>query len=153
MFEAEADYLGLQYMYKAGYDPQALVTFFEKLDALEKHKPGTLARAFSDHPATPDRMYRSEVEIATIMPAKPDYIVTTSEFDDVKSRLARIENKRKINDKQRRQQAHTPPHQRSHQRPQQPHHQLRRRPSHPRPPQLTRSSRNKGEPSRLALFM
>ena len=99
MFESEADWLGLEYMYKTGYDPQALITFFEKLDALEKHKPGTLARAFSDHPATPDRMYRSEVEIATIMPPRPDYIVTTSEFDDVKARLARLENKRKINDK------------------------------------------------------
>ena len=99
MFESEADWLGLQYMYKAGYDPQALIQFFEKLDALEKHKPGTLSRAFSDHPATPDRIGRSEDEIATIMPARPDYIVTTSEFDDVKSRLARLENKRKLNDK------------------------------------------------------
>ncbi len=99
MFESEADWLGLQYMYKAGYDPQAFVQFFEKLDALEKHKPGTLSKAFSDHPQTPDRIEHSEVEIATIMPAKPDYIVTTSEFDDVKSRLARIENKRKLNDK------------------------------------------------------
>ncbi|HEY6412603.1 MAG TPA: M48 family metallopeptidase [Edaphobacter sp.] len=99
MDEAEADYLGLQYMYKAGYDPQAFIQFFEKIDALEKHKPGTLAKVFSDHPQTPDRINRSEDEIATIMPAKPDYIVTTSEFDDVKARLARIENKRKLNDK------------------------------------------------------
>ena len=99
MFEAEADYLGLQYMYKAGYDPQALIQFFEKIDALEKHKPGTLAKAFSDHPQTPDRIGHSEDEIATIMPARPDYIVSTSEFDDVKGRLARIENKRKLNDK------------------------------------------------------
>ncbi len=98
-FESEADWLGLQYMYKAGYDPQAFVQFFEKLDALEKHKPGTLSKAFSDHPQTPDRIEHSEVEIATIMPAKPDYIVTTSEFDDVKNRLARLENKRKLNDK------------------------------------------------------
>ncbi len=98
-FESEADWLGLQYMYKSGYDPQAFIQFFEKLDALEKHKPGTLSKAFSDHPQTPDRIEHSEVEIATIMPAKPDYIVTTSEFDDVKSRLARIENKRKLNDK------------------------------------------------------
>jgi len=97
--EAEADFLGVQYMYKAGYDPQSFVTLFEKLDALEKHKPGTLAKAFSDHPQTPDRIANSEDEIATILPAKPEYIVTTSEFDDVKSRLARIENKRKINDK------------------------------------------------------
>ena len=98
-FEAEADWLGLQYMYKAGYDPQAFIQFFEKLDALEKHKPGTLAKVFADHPQTPDRIARSEEEIATIMPPRPDYIVTTSEFDDVKARLARLENKRKLNDK------------------------------------------------------
>ncbi|HEX7157452.1 MAG TPA: M48 family metalloprotease [Edaphobacter sp.] len=97
--EAEADWLGMQYMYKSGYDPQAFVQFFEKIDALEKHKPGTLARVFADHPQTPDRINRSEDEIATILPAKPDYIVSTSEFDDVKARLARIENKRKLNDK------------------------------------------------------
>jgi hypothetical protein len=98
-YEAEADYLGLQYMYKAGYDPQAFIQFFEKIDALEKHKPGTLAKVFADHPQTPDRIAHSEDEIATIMPARPDYVVTTSEFDDVKARLARIENKRKLNDK------------------------------------------------------
>jgi hypothetical protein len=97
--EAEADYLGVQYMYKAGYDPQAFVTLFEKLTALEKHKPGALSKAFSDHPQTPDRIANTEDEIATILPARPDYIVTTSEFDDVKARLARIENKRKINGK------------------------------------------------------
>ncbi len=97
-FEAEADWLGLQYMYKAGYDPQAFIQFFEKIDALEKHKPGTLAKVFADHPQTPDRIMHSEEEIATIMPSRPDYMVTTSEFDDVKTRLARLENKRKIND-------------------------------------------------------
>jgi beta-barrel assembly-enhancing protease len=96
MDEAEADWLGVQYMYKSGYDPQAFVQFFEKLDALEKHKPGTLAKVFADHPQTPDRIIHSEEEIATILPARPDYVVTTSEFDDIKGRLARIENKRKI---------------------------------------------------------
>jgi hypothetical protein len=97
MDESEADYLGLQYMYRAGYDPQSFITFFEKIDALEKHKPGAVAKLFADHPQTPDRIQRSEEEIATIMPAKPDYIVTTSEFDDVKGRLLRLENKRKLN--------------------------------------------------------
>jgi len=97
--ESEADWLGLQYMYKTGYDPQAFIQFFEKIDALEKHKPGTLAKVFADHPQTPDRINRSEDEIATIMPAKPDYIVSTSEFDDIKTRLARLENRRKLNDK------------------------------------------------------
>jgi beta-barrel assembly-enhancing protease len=98
MDEAEADWLGVQYMYKSGYDPQAFIQFFEKIDALEKHKPGTLAKVFADHPQTPDRILHSEEEIATILPARPDYMVTTSEFDDVKTRLARLENKRKIND-------------------------------------------------------
>jgi hypothetical protein len=98
IFESEADWLGVQYMYKSGYDPQAFIQFFEKLDALEKHKPGTLAKVFADHPQTPDRIMHSEEEIATILPARPDYMVTTSEFDDVKARLARLENKRKIND-------------------------------------------------------
>jgi predicted Zn-dependent protease len=97
-FESEADWLGLQYMYKAGYDPQAFIQFFEKIAALEKHKPGTLSKVFSDHPQTPDRISHSEEEIATIMPARPDYIVSTSEFDDIKGRLARIENKRKLRD-------------------------------------------------------
>jgi beta-barrel assembly-enhancing protease len=98
-YEAEADYLGIQYMYRAGYDPQGMVSIFEKLDALEKHKPGALSKAFSDHPATPDRIANVETEIATILPARPDYLVTTSEFDQVKARLARIQNKRGINDK------------------------------------------------------
>ncbi len=98
-FEAQADWLGVQYSYRSGYDPQGLVTMFEKLQALEKNKPGVLAKAFADHPQTPDRIARSEQEIATILPARPDYLVTTSEFDTVKTRLARIQNKRKIDGK------------------------------------------------------
>ncbi len=97
-FEAQADYLGVQYMYRAGYDPQAFITFFEKIQALEKRKPGLVAKAFSDHPQTPDRILHSQEEIARILPAKHDYLVTTSEFDDVKARLARIENKRRLTD-------------------------------------------------------
>jgi predicted Zn-dependent protease len=97
-FEAEADYLGLQYMYKAGYDPQSFVAFFEKLQAMEKKKPGTLAKTFASHPQTPDRIAASQNEIEKILPAKAEYTVTTSEFDDVKSRLASLENRRKPND-------------------------------------------------------
>jgi predicted Zn-dependent protease len=97
-FEAEADFLGLQYMYKSGYDPQAFVAFFEKIEALEKKKPGTLSKAFASHPQTPDRITKSQEEIAQILPARPEYTVTTSEFDDVKGRLASIENKHKVTD-------------------------------------------------------
>jgi beta-barrel assembly-enhancing protease len=98
-FEAQADYLGVQYMYRAGYDPQAFVTFFEKIQNLEKRKPGMVAKAFSSHPQTPDRIEHSQEEIAKILPPRDEYVVTTSEFDDVKGRLARIENKRRLTDK------------------------------------------------------
>jgi len=97
-FEAQADYLGVQYMYRAGYDPQAFISFFEKVQALEKRKPGLVAKAFSDHPQTPDRILHSQEEIARILPARDEYTVTTSEFDDIKARLARIENKRRLTD-------------------------------------------------------
>ncbi len=94
--EREADYLGLQYMYKAGYDPNAFVSFFEKIEAEEKRNPGTIPKLFSDHPPSPDRMEAAQREIATILPARDQYIVTTSEFDMVKARLLRIENRQKV---------------------------------------------------------
>jgi hypothetical protein len=97
-FEAEADYLGIQYMYKAGYDPNEFVNFFEKIQAQEKKKPGSMAKVFTDHPQTPDRITKSQEEIATILPPKDQYIETTSEFNDMKSRLAAIENRHKVED-------------------------------------------------------
>ena len=97
-FEAEADYLGVQYMYKTGYDPQAFLAFFEKVQAQEKEKPGRLAKAFATHPQTPDRITKTQEEIHRILPARPEYLVTTSEFDEVKARLASLENRRKIQD-------------------------------------------------------
>ncbi len=98
-FEAQADFLGTQYLYRAGYDPQALVTFFEKIENLEKRKPGLISKAFASHPETPDRIEHTQEEIATLLPPRNEYLETTSEFDDVKARLARIENKRKLDDK------------------------------------------------------
>jgi beta-barrel assembly-enhancing protease len=97
-FEAEADYLGIEYMYRAGYDPSAFVSFFEKIQAMEKNNPGTLSKAFDTHPQTPDRIEKSQDEIRKILPAKQQYVVTTSEFDEVKARLAAIENKHKVID-------------------------------------------------------
>src|SRR5580700_1598076 len=97
--EREADYLGLEYMYKAGYDPNAFVAFFEKVSADEKKQPGTIPKIFSTHPPTPDRIEASQKEIATILPQRAEYIVTTSEFDVVKHRLQLIEQNVKVNDK------------------------------------------------------
>jgi beta-barrel assembly-enhancing protease len=97
-FEAQADYLGVQYMYRAGYDPSAFISFFEKIEAMEKKKPGTLSKAFDTHPPTPDRIEKAQAEIREILPSKKEYIVTTSEFDEVKARLAAIENRHKVID-------------------------------------------------------
>src|SRR5215467_7061885 len=94
--EAEADYLGLQYLYKSGYDPTAFVDFFEKIQTLEKKKPGTLAKIFSSHPPTDNRIKAAQSEIQKILVAKPEYVVNTSEFNDVKNRLAMLHNRRKV---------------------------------------------------------
>ena len=96
--EYEADYLGLQYMYKAGYDPNAFVSFFEKIEAEEKRQPGTIPKVFSTHPPTPDRVVSIQKEIGDILPARDEYIITTSEFDTVRERLRRIENHNKLLD-------------------------------------------------------
>jgi predicted Zn-dependent protease len=96
--EREADFLGLQYMYKAGYDPNSYVTFFERIQADEKRRPGTIPKVFSTHPPTPDRIENSQKEIARILPARNEYIVTSSEFDSVKGRLRNIMFKTKAQD-------------------------------------------------------
>lgn len=98
-FEEEADLLGLQYLYKTGYDPTAFVDFFEKIQSLEKKKPGTMAKVFSTHPMTDDRIKNSQKNIQEILEAKPEYVVTTSEFNDVKERLMAMHNRRKVDDK------------------------------------------------------
>ena len=99
-FEAQADFLGMEYMYKAGYDPQSFISFFEKIEAQEKKKPGTLSKAFMSHPMTPDRVSAAQNEMRTVLPPRPEYIVDTSEFQGVKARLASIENRHKLqNDK------------------------------------------------------
>jgi predicted Zn-dependent protease len=99
-FESEADMLGLEYMYKTGYDPVAFVDFFEKIQSLEKKKPGTMAKVFSTHPMTDDRIKVAQKNIATILKAKPEYVVSTSEFNDVKSRLIMLHNRRRVNVKE-----------------------------------------------------
>jgi predicted Zn-dependent protease len=98
-FESEADMLGLQYMYKTGYDPEAFVDFFEKIQSLEKKKPGTMAKVFSTHPPTEDRIVAAQKNIQELLKARPEYVITTSEFNDVKGRLAMLHNRRKVDDK------------------------------------------------------
>ena len=88
--EAEADYLGIQYMYKAGYDPNSYVAFFGKVIQEERQQPGSVPGIFMDHPPTPDRIVKSVEEIKEILPKRNEYLVTTSEFNDVKGRLQTV---------------------------------------------------------------
>ena len=91
--EEEADKLGVQYMYAAGYDPGAMATMFEKLEAKNKKKPGFIARAFATHPAPPDRR-ASALALAARFPEHEEYVISSSEFQKVKSRLLRLSNAR-----------------------------------------------------------
>ena len=93
--ETEADFLGLQYMYKTGYDPTSFVSFFEKIQAQEKKKPGKLAKAFSTHPPTGDRIEKTQANIATILPESQQYVLNTSEFDKIKGKLLAFENRKR----------------------------------------------------------
>jgi predicted Zn-dependent protease len=88
--EAEADYLGIQYMYKAGYDPNSYVAFFGKVIQEERRQPGSVPNIFMDHPPTPDRVVKAVEEIKEIIPKRDEYLVTTSEFNDVKARLQTV---------------------------------------------------------------
>jgi predicted Zn-dependent protease len=97
--EAEADYLGIQYMYKAGYDPDSYVTFFGKLIDLERRSPGSVPKIFADHPPTPERILKSEEAIKEILPKRDQYLVSTSEFEDIKSRLETVISNRKLGQK------------------------------------------------------
>jgi beta-barrel assembly-enhancing protease len=94
--EREADHLGLQYTYKAGYDPTAFVDFFEKIETLEKKKPGSIAKVFMTHPMTDDRIKASQEEIQKDPEPKAEYAVNTAEFNDVKARLAMLHGRRQV---------------------------------------------------------
>jgi beta-barrel assembly-enhancing protease len=100
--EREADFLGLQYMYKAGYDPNSYITFFEHIQADEKRRPGTIPKVFSTHPPTPERIANAQKEIARILPARPEYIVTTSDFENIKERLRDITYQSKFSERRNR---------------------------------------------------
>ncbi len=94
-FERQADFLGVQYLYKSGYDPTAMVEFFERLQAMRKRDKGAIAKAFSSHPMTASRIREVQKTIDRILPDRPLYSVSSSEFDDVKQRLAQLRGRTK----------------------------------------------------------
>ena len=91
--EEEADKLGVQYLYAAGYDPNGMATMFEKLAAQNKKKPGKVAKLFSTHPQSVDRR-ESVLTLAARFPEREEYVISTSEFQKVKGRLLRLSNAR-----------------------------------------------------------
>ena len=94
--EEEADKLGVQYMWAAGYDPSAMATMFEKLEAKNKKKPGTISKMFADHPAPADRR-QAALNLAARFPEREEYVISSSEFQRVKNRLLRLSNARVTN--------------------------------------------------------
>jgi beta-barrel assembly-enhancing protease len=93
-FEAEADHLGVEYLYKAGYDPQAFISFFERIKIVRKREQSAISKAFSTHPQTADRIRKTQKEIQTILPSRDKYVVSSSEFEEVKARLSTAANRR-----------------------------------------------------------
>jgi predicted Zn-dependent protease len=96
--ESEADYLGVQYMYAAGYDPNGALSIFEKIESLRKTKPGLMARMASTHPMDADRIAKTQQEIQEILPAKPEYVISTSEYRAMRDRVIGFGDRRKTDD-------------------------------------------------------
>jgi predicted Zn-dependent protease len=96
--EAEADYLGVQYLYAAGYDPNGAISIFEKLESLEKKQPGAVARIFATHPMDAARIQKTEEEIGRILPARDEYLINTSEYTVIRQRLIAQEARKKAAD-------------------------------------------------------
>jgi beta-barrel assembly-enhancing protease len=88
--EREADLLGLEYQYVAGYDPQTFVQFFERLHVKEKERQNLVSKAFDTHPMMEERIRRAQEEISTLLPEKTEYVLDTGEFQEIKTRLARL---------------------------------------------------------------
>jgi predicted Zn-dependent protease len=92
-FESEADLLGIQYLWKAGYDPNASVDLFEALASTEKRQPGSVAKLFRAHPLTPDRIEKTQKNIEKLLPARAEYVLNSSEYEEMRARLERLTKK------------------------------------------------------------
>lgn len=99
--EAEADYLGLQYMWAAGFDPNGAISIFEKMELMQRSQPGAVTRLLSTHPMDADRIARTEKEIDAILPAKPEYVVTSSGYTEMRQRLLKQDPHKKVADPSR----------------------------------------------------
>jgi beta-barrel assembly-enhancing protease len=92
-FETEADLLGIQYLWKSGYDPTASIDLFEALESTEKRQPGSVSKLFRTHPLTPDRIEKTQKNIDKLLPARAEYVLNTSEYEDIRARLEELSKK------------------------------------------------------------
>ncbi len=95
LFENEADLLGVQYLYESGYDPSAAVDFFERIEAIERRKPGLVGQLLNTHPVTADRIARTEKNISRMLPGRTEYVINTSEYESIRGRLGPKPEKQK----------------------------------------------------------
>ena len=86
-FETEADFLGLQYLWKAGYDPESSINMFERVESMERRQPGAVSQLFHTHPMTADRIARTQHNIGQILPNRAEYVINTSDYEDIRTRL------------------------------------------------------------------
>lgn len=93
--ESEADFLGVQYMWAAGYDPNGAISIFEKMESMQRSQPAAIAKLFATHPMDSDRISQTEKEIGAILPSRPDYIITTSGYNEMRERLLKLDNRKK----------------------------------------------------------
>jgi predicted Zn-dependent protease len=94
-FESEADLLGIQYLWKSGYDPTASIDMFERVESTERKQPGSVSKLFRTHPLTADRIEKTQKNIDELLPGRDNYVVNTSEYEEVRARLAEISQQRK----------------------------------------------------------
>ncbi len=87
-FEGEADLLGVQYLFAAGYDPRAAVDLLERIEAAERKRGGTVSRLYETHPATADRIHKVEKAIARLKTGDVLLAINTSEYEEIRRRLA-----------------------------------------------------------------
>lgn len=88
--ETEADILGVQYAWASGYDPNGLITMFEKLQAKRKKEPGAFSKLFMTHPFEGDRI-KVVKDLIGRFPERDEYVINSWEFNRVKERLARLQ--------------------------------------------------------------
>ena len=100
-FETEADLLGIQYLWKAGYDPSASVDMFERVESTERRKPGSVSKLFLTHPLTADRIEKTQKNIDELLPGRAEYIINSSEYEAVRDRLAELSQQHKPESKER----------------------------------------------------